>query len=70
MKPDWHIEGATQTQLLHEKLLEGPSLDDYNMVRVLARLVQQGVGGHHVIHHIALADLLHRARLVRMWMQQ
>lgn len=28
------------------------------MVRFLSRLVQDGVGLHHVIHHVALGDLL------------
>ena len=35
-----------------------PSLDDHHVVRVLPRLVQQAVGGDHVVHDIALADLL------------
>ncbi len=36
----------------------GHILDDNHMVRVLSRLVQDAVAGHHVIYHIALADLL------------
>ena len=39
-------------------------LDDDNMVWVLSRGVQDGVGGDHIIHHIGFADLVAAEGLV------
>lgn len=55
-----HFCGDCRKEFSHKekRRRKWPYLDDHDVVWVLARLVQNGVAGDHVIDDIALRDLL------------